>query len=203
VNTASINFAGDRPVRREIDVAWIHGSPSAEQNIDPAIQVFDYDEHTVILRQSMSIDREAPFLFLLFGNTRAVLIDTGATASAEVFPLRRVVDGLVQRWTAAHPRPGYGLLILHSHAHYDHIAGDGQFAGRPDTEIVGADLRSVRGVFRFRRKPPRRRARRPGWPGAGMPRHAGPPRHRGDLLRPVCRSPAHRRHRLSRPAVRQ
>ena len=91
MNTASINFAGDRPVRREIDVAWIHGSPSAEQNIDPAIQVFDYDEHTVILRQSMSIDREAPFLFLLFGNTRAVLIDTGATASADVFPLRRAI----------------------------------------------------------------------------------------------------------------
>ena len=153
MNTASINFAGDRPVRREIDVAWIHGSPSAEQNIDPAIQVFDYDEHTVILRQSMSIDREAPFLFLLFGNTRAVLIDTGATASAEVFPLRRVVDGLVQRWTAAHPRPGYGLLILHSHAHYDHIAGDGQFAGRPDTEIVGADLRSVREYFGFADNP--------------------------------------------------
>jgi len=153
VNTASINFAGDRPVRREINVAWIHGSPSAEQNIDPAIQVFDYDEHTVILRQSMSIDREAPFLFLLFGNTRAVLIDTGATASAEVFPLRQVVDGLVERWTAAHPRPGYGLLILHSHAHYDHIAGDGQFAGRPDTEIVGADLRSVREYFGFAENP--------------------------------------------------
>ena len=153
MNTASINFAGDRLVRREINVAWIHGSPSAEQNIDPAIQVFDYDEHTVILRQSMSIDREAPFLFLLFGNTRAVLIDTGATASAEVFPLRQVVDGLVERWTAAHPRPGYGLLILHSHVHYDHIAGDGQFAGRPHTEIVGADVHSIGDYFGFAENP--------------------------------------------------
>jgi len=148
-----IDFVTGRPVRRDIDVAWIHGAPSTAQNTDPEIQVFDYDEHTVILRQSMSIDREAPFLFLLFGNTRAVLIDTGATAAADVFPLRRVVDELVKRWTAAHPRPEYGLLILHSHAHYDHIAGDGQFAGRPHTEIVGANLRSVAEYFGFADNP--------------------------------------------------
>ena len=153
MSTAVIDFVTGRPVRRDIDVAWIHGSPSTAQNTDPEIQVFDYDEHTVILRQSMSIDREAPFLFLLFGNTRAVLIDTGATAAADVFPLRRVVDELVKRWTAAHPRPEYGLLILHSHAHYDHIAGDGQFAGRPHTEIVGANLRSVGEYFGFADNP--------------------------------------------------
>ena len=153
MGTAVIDFVTGRPVRRDIDVAWIHGAPSTAQNTDPEIQVFDYDEHTVILRQSMSIDREAPFLFLLFGNTRAVLIDTGATAAADVFPLRRVVDELVKRWTAAHPRPEYGLLILHSHAHYDHIAGDGQFAGRPHTEIVGANLRSVAEYFGFADNP--------------------------------------------------
>lgn len=144
-----IDFVTGRPIARDIDVAWIHGSPPEEPNTDPAIAVFGYDEHTFVLRQSMSIDREAPFLFLLFGNSRAVLIDTGATASADLFPLRRVVDGLVDRWRAAHPRPDYGLLVLHSHVHYDHIAADAQFTGRPDTQIVGADLRSVREYFGF------------------------------------------------------
>jgi glyoxylase-like metal-dependent hydrolase (beta-lactamase superfamily II) len=153
VSAASIDFVTDRPITRVIDVAWIHGSGRDQQNTDPEIQVFGYDEHTFILRQNMSIDREAPFLFLLFGNQKAVLIDTGATAPADVFPLRRVVDGLIEKWRAAHPRPDYGLLVLHSHAHYDHIAADAQFVGRPDTQIVGADLHSVREYFGFDENP--------------------------------------------------
>nr|BFE78244.1 hypothetical protein GCM10020093_008450 [Planobispora longispora] len=81
-----IDFTAVTPQPRPLDVRWIHGSPSAKHNTDPDIQAHRYDEHTFILRQNMAIDYEAPFLFLLFGNERAVLIDTGATASAEFFP---------------------------------------------------------------------------------------------------------------------
>jgi hydroxyacylglutathione hydrolase len=133
-----IDFGAEPPVRRPIDARWIHGSPSAKHNTDPDIQVFDYDPHTVILRQNKAINYEAPFLFLLFGNSRAGLIDTGATASAEYFPLRRTVDTLIDRWLEAHPRTSYGLLVVHTHPHGDHVAGDGQFAGRAGTVVVGA-----------------------------------------------------------------
>ncbi|MFB7617940.1 MBL fold metallo-hydrolase [Kitasatospora sp. NPDC056181] len=130
--------------RRSLDVRWIHGSESAKHNTDPELQVHHYDEHTVILRQNKAVNYEAPFLFLLFGDERAVLIDTGATASPEYFPLRRVVDGLVADWLARHPRAGYQLLVLHSHGHGDHVAGDAQFAGRPNTVVVDAALDTVR-----------------------------------------------------------
>jgi glyoxylase-like metal-dependent hydrolase (beta-lactamase superfamily II) len=133
-----IDFTAGGPQSGDLDVAWIHGSESAKHNTDPDIQVHAYDEHTFILRQNMAVNYEAPFMFLLFGNARAVLIDTGATASADFFPLRRVVDGLVETWLAAHPRDGYGLLVLHTHPHGDHVAGDAQFAGRPDTVLVDA-----------------------------------------------------------------
>lgn len=136
-----------------LDVRWIHGSPSAKHNTDPDIQVHTYDEHTVVLRQNMAINYEAPFLFLLFGEEQAVLIDTGATASAEFFPLRRVVDEVMERWLAAHPREGYELLVLHTHPHGDHIAGDGQFAGRPGTRVVDAALDSAWEFFGFRDDP--------------------------------------------------
>ena len=144
-----IDFTAGDPRTGDLDVAWIHGSVSAKHNSDPDIQVHAYDEHTFILRQNMAVNYEAPFMFLLFGNTRAVLIDTGATASADYFPLRRVVDELVDRWLAAHPRAGYRLLVLHTHPHGDHVAGDGQFAGRPDTVVVGADRDTAWEFFGF------------------------------------------------------
>lgn len=136
-----------------LDVRWIHGSPSAKHNTDPDIQVYAFDEHTVILRQNMAIDYEAPFLFLLFGAERAVLIDTGATASAEFFPLRRVVDDAIGEWLARNPRPGYELLVLHTHPHGDHVAGDGQFADRPDTTVIAGDLRTAWRYFGFDEQP--------------------------------------------------
>ncbi|WP_189133217.1 MBL fold metallo-hydrolase [Wenjunlia tyrosinilytica] len=150
---APIDFSGGVPRPRALDVRWIHGSPSAKHNTDPDIQVHEYDEHSFILRQNKAVDFEAPFMFLLFGNERAVLIDTGATASAEFFPLRRVVDELVERRLARHPRVGYHLLVLHTHAHGDHIAGDAQFADRPDTTVVGGDLATAWEYFGFGEDP--------------------------------------------------
>lgn len=138
---------------RACDVDWIHGSLSAKHNTDPDLQVYGYDEHTVILRQNMAINYEAPFLFLLFGNTRAVLVDTGATESADFLPVRRTVDGLVERWLADHPRDDYPLLVLHTHGHGDHVAGDAQFADRPDTVLVPADRSSAWEFFGFDEDP--------------------------------------------------
>jgi hydroxyacylglutathione hydrolase len=149
----TVSFAATAPQARPIDVAWIHGSVSAKHNTDPDIQVHAYDDHTFILRQNKAIDYEAPFLFLLFGNERAVLIDTGATESAEFFPLRRVVDELIERWLASHPQDGYGLLVLHTHSHGDHVAGDAQFADRPGTEVVPADLTRAWEFFGFSVEP--------------------------------------------------
>ncbi|QKW25934.1 MBL fold metallo-hydrolase [Streptomyces seoulensis] len=153
VGTPSADSAGSFPSPRELDVRWIHGSPSAKHNSDPDIQVYAFDEHTVILRQNMAINYEAPFLFLLFGDAQAVLIDTGATASAQFFPLRRLVDELVEDWLARHPRHRYHLLVLHTHPHGDHIARDGQFADRPDTTVVGADLATAWKYFGFDEDP--------------------------------------------------
>ena len=144
-----IDFTAGAPRSGDFDVSWIHGSESAKHNTDPDIQVHACDEHTFILRQNMAVNYEAPFMFLLFGNARAVLIDTGATASPDFFPLRRVVDGLVEAWLAAHPRADYRLLVLHTHPHGDHVAGDAQFAGRSGTVVVDADRDSAWEFFGF------------------------------------------------------
>ncbi|WP_245933541.1 MBL fold metallo-hydrolase [Arthrobacter livingstonensis] len=137
------------PVTPNLDVNWIHGSRSRNAAAEPLIQVHRHDEHSFIPRQSKASSYEAPFLYLLFGNSRALLLDTGATADPTRFPLRATVDSIVVQWLAAHPRAGYGLVVAHTHGHGDHIAGDGQFAGRPDTEVVGAAAAAVCGWFGF------------------------------------------------------
>jgi glyoxylase-like metal-dependent hydrolase (beta-lactamase superfamily II) len=138
------DFASGAPVTGSLEVRWLHGARG-----EPAIQVHRYDEHTVILRQGKSVHYEAPFLFLLFGDERALLLDTGATADPRRFPLRETVDGLVAGWLEQHPREGYELVVAHTHGHGDHVAADAQFAGRTGTTVVPQDADAVRLFFGF------------------------------------------------------
>jgi hydroxyacylglutathione hydrolase len=138
----------------DLNVAWIHGSEAPKYNTDPDIQVHACDEHTYILRQNMAVSWEAPFMFLLFGRSRALLLDTGATADPEFSPLRRTVDSVIDGWLAAHPHPDdYGLLVVHTHSHTDHTAADGQFTGRPRTTVVGARRDAAWPYFGFADQP--------------------------------------------------
>jgi glyoxylase-like metal-dependent hydrolase (beta-lactamase superfamily II) len=145
----AIDFRTTAPCPGDLDVRWIHGVPAGSGATEAPIQVHAYDEHTYILRQSKSVHVEAPFVFLLLGNERALLLDTGATADPERFPLRRTVDGLVDAWLAEHPREDYELLVAHTHGHGDHVAADPQFADRPRTTVVPRDADAVRAFFGF------------------------------------------------------
>ena len=143
-----IDFSGG-PVPGSLDVAWIHGARPGVQCVDPPVQVHRVDEHTYVLRQSKALTYEAPFLYLLFGNERALLLDSGAVADPRRMPLRATVDRLVTDWLARHPRADYRLVVAHTHGHGDHVGGDGQFADRPATTVVGRDLAAVREFFGF------------------------------------------------------
>ncbi|MEZ0108061.1 hydroxyacylglutathione hydrolase [Catenulispora sp. EB89] len=132
-----------------LDLRWNHGVSRWSSASEPPLQVQAYDERTVILRQSKSTNYEAPFIYLLFGADRALLLDTGATADPAVFPLRETVDSLVADWLRRHPRDGYHLVVAHTHGHGDHVAADAQFAGRPDTVVVAKEPEAVRAFFGF------------------------------------------------------
>lgn len=138
-----ISFPPGGAIPLDLGVTWNDGIDAEES---PA-QVHHLDEHTVIIRQSLQTSAEAPFVFLLFGNESAFLLDTGDGRDPEVWPLRRIVDELVDGWVARHPREGYRLLVAHTHAHSDHTAGDVQFIDRPDTTVVETELDRVREVF--------------------------------------------------------
>ena len=138
------------PQAGDLDVRWIHGSRSHRHPTDPPWQVHRYRDDTVIMRQSKDANYEAPFTFLLFGVDRALLLDTGAVDDDA---LRRTVDGLIADWLASHPRADFQLVVAHTHAHGDHIAGDSSFADRPDTVVLGTSARDVQDFFGFTRWP--------------------------------------------------
>ena len=131
----------------DLDVRWYAGTRSRRGSAAPPIQVHLVASNTALLRQSIASNFEAPFLYLLFGEDRALLLDTGATADATRFPLRSTVDTLMEGWLHGHPKDGYELIVAHSHAHGDHVAGDGQFTDRPHTRVVGHPAGDVAGFF--------------------------------------------------------
>ncbi|MCU1577230.1 MAG: Metallo-beta-lactamase superfamily protein [Leifsonia sp.] len=137
-----VDFSSDAPIDVDLSVEWMDGSGPSE----PLVQVHALDEHTYVLRQSLKTHYEGPFIFLLLGNTGALMIDSGAT---ETWPLRETVDGIIADWLVTHPNPTYSLTVAHSHSHGDHTAGDVQFADRPNTSIVPANLEGVQGFFGF------------------------------------------------------
>lgn len=146
---SDVDFTANAPVRGDLDVRWIHGSPRRARNADPAFQVHRYDPHTYVLRQSKALTAEAPFLYLLFGNERALLLDTGAVKKTAGNPLRETVDSVIETWLEEHPREGYQLVVGRTHGHLDHVQGDGQFADRPATTIVERELSAVQAFFGF------------------------------------------------------
>ena len=115
------------PMAAVSQIEWIHGSPDCSEGIDPPIQVFQQDTSTWVLRQNKCLSFEAPFMYLLLGDDRALLLDTGATDNPEIFPLFTTVRSLIGERS---------LLVLHSHSHGDHRRGDAQFTGQADIELV-------------------------------------------------------------------
>jgi hydroxyacylglutathione hydrolase len=153
-STEPVDFLTGAPTPSgSLGVSWRHGTAPGSGDVEPAFQVHCYDEHTYVIRQSKTVHYEAPFLYLLFGGDRALLLDTGATGDPALFPVREVVDQLLATWLARHRRTSYALVVAHTHGHGDHVAGDAQFEGRPETTVVGSDLGSVTDFFGFTRWP--------------------------------------------------
>lgn len=132
-------WATDAAATGNLRFTWIHGSLSAKANTDVRIQVHRYNEHTYILRQNPAVHWEAPFMYLLMGDKRAVLLDAGATAEADYFPLRNVVDQVLMRWQQANKLEDLELIVMPMGAAASQTAGQEQFSNRINTQIIAAD----------------------------------------------------------------
>lgn len=120
---------------------WIFGGPHC--GLEPLIQVHQFNENTYILRQSLCSNFEGPFIYLLFGQSKVLMQDTGAGG----IPIANTVYGIIDDWLKAHNQASIQLIVTHSHSHGDHVAGDSQFVGQPNTTVVGTSLAAVQSFF--------------------------------------------------------
>ncbi|WP_266182229.1 MBL fold metallo-hydrolase [Dyella humicola] len=126
-----------------MDVQWDGGAADCSANQPRPLQVHRYNEHTYILREGLCATYEAPFMYLLIGDSKALLIDSGDVTEAQKMPLASTVMSLLPTIRGSK----LPLIVVHTHGHLDHRSGDAQFASLPQVTIVGTDLAHVTGYF--------------------------------------------------------
>ncbi len=71
---------GSQLVPGSMDVHWNEGASDCARNSQSPLQVHPYNPRTFILRENPCATFEAPFMYLLLGSMKALLIDTGDLA---------------------------------------------------------------------------------------------------------------------------
>ena len=137
--------AGIRP--GALPKSWLLGGPKCVEI--PEFQVHEYNEDFYILRQSGCSNYEKPFLYLLFGKDKALLLDTGAGKTG----VAQVVNQIIDKWLARTKREPIQLIVAHTHAHRDHTGGDEQFKSLPRTSVVSPNLDAVQSFFGIKNWP--------------------------------------------------
>ncbi|MBI3792514.1 MAG: MBL fold metallo-hydrolase [Gemmatimonadetes bacterium] len=131
------------PAVGRMPATWYAGGATCAGR--PAFRVHEYQPGFFILRQPACTNYEKPFLYLVIGRTRALLLDTGAGN----IDVAGAVDSVLGAWRATHDGAPRDLVVTHSHGHGDHVAGDDQFRGHANVTLVERDTLAVRAFFGF------------------------------------------------------
>jgi glyoxylase-like metal-dependent hydrolase (beta-lactamase superfamily II) len=124
-----------------LSTGWRTGGPNCIEV--PDWQVHEYNPDFYIIRESGCTNYEKPFLYLLFGDTKAMLLDTGAGKT----DVSREVRGIMAKWLERNHRTYIPLIAAHTHSHGDHVAGDSQFRGQAGIMLVEPTLEATRSFF--------------------------------------------------------
>lgn len=140
--TAQIPQPDGGPVEAgTLPLIWQTGGPNCMTV--PEWQIHEYNPTFYILRESGCTNYEKPFLYLIFGRTHVLLVDTGAGRAKT----RQIVEDVMERYQKRHANVNLSLVVAHSHGHGDHIAGDSQFRDRPNTQLIEGKEEAVRAAF--------------------------------------------------------
>jgi hydroxyacylglutathione hydrolase len=146
---ASLALASVADAQAPLNLRWDPGAEDCTPE-QARTQAQAIDETTIVIRQNPCVDYEANFLYLLIGNDRALLLDSGATEDPK---LTAELTGLVASYLTRADGMRLPLLVAHTHRHLDHRAGDAAFAAQPLTKVVPIESEELRRFFGFRQWP--------------------------------------------------
>ncbi len=109
-----------------MEMHWDAGAADCATSKAPPIEVHAYNPTTYILREDLCATWEAPFMYLIVGSDKALLIDTGDVADPRLMPLASTVMGLL-------PGDAHGklpLIVVHTHTHHKDPPGRGARSSR-------------------------------------------------------------------------
>ena len=119
----------------------------------PEWEVHEYNPDFYIIRESGCVNYEKPFLYLLFGQNRAILFDSG---SGEV-TIAPMIVRTVTNWLSRNGKSTIELIVAHTHAHEDHIAGDTQLSQLKSasikTTVIPIDVKASQAFFKISKWP--------------------------------------------------
>lgn len=130
---------------------WIHGSENCEINQDPVFDVYKHNENSFIIRQNKCLTFEAPFVYILVGEQKILVLDTGALNDNPEFSLYAELEKVIGKEQLAMKQ----ILVAHSHSHRDHYKGDAYFDGRSNVKVIKTAATEVRSFFGFNDWPKR------------------------------------------------
>jgi hydroxyacylglutathione hydrolase len=127
-----------------LDMRWHPGEEQCSPADSRRIEAHAFDESTIVIRQNPCVDFEANFLYLLIGESRALLVDTGASEDAQT---NAVLVEMVDSYRRRPDGTKLPLTVVHTHRHGDHRAGDAAFAELPGVDVAPIDSAAVRAFF--------------------------------------------------------
>ena len=124
---------------------WIHGSSDCDNNIDPVHDVYVHSEQTIIMRQNKCSTFEAPFIYVLVGEQKILVLDTGDVDDTIEPSLDKEIQTLlgIEQFTTKE------ILVVHSHGHSDHYQGDRSFEKYPNVTLIKPSAIEVHNFFGF------------------------------------------------------
>ncbi len=131
--------------RGSLPAAWLSQRPKCMEI--PDWQVHEYNPDFLLLRQSPCTDFEKPFVYLLFGKDKAMLVDTGSRNGN----LAPAIQRAVKNWLARNHRVTIPLLVVHTHEHEDHVFGDSGLRALNDpampVTLVPAEIEATKNLY--------------------------------------------------------
>ncbi|NMP15361.1 MBL fold metallo-hydrolase [Thalassotalea sp. Y01] len=124
---------------------WMRGSADCDTNIEPSQDVYKHNETTIIVRQNKCLNFEAPFMYILVGKEKILLLDTGALTDNVEFSFQQQLTDIVGKAVLSDRE----LLVVHSHSHSDHYQGDSSLSTLSNVHIVKPSRSDVQQAFEF------------------------------------------------------